>query len=211
MTVHAAKGLEFKNVFVVGLEEDLFPSLMSKDSMRALEEERRLFYVAITRAEENCILTYAKSRFRNGKSMICLPSRFLKDIDPVFLDIPHLDTPKSSGIDGFSRERERFTREETTTPLFRREASVRQAEPKEYTNPQLGRKFSKIEADVPVTSSTIASIGGLTIGTRVSHERFGEGEITALEGEGGNAKATVRFDNSGVKQLLLKFAKLTVL
>ncbi|MDR1980146.1 MAG: UvrD-helicase domain-containing protein [Tannerellaceae bacterium] len=86
MTVHAAKGLEFKNVFVVGLEEDLFPSIMSKDSPRAIEEERRLFYVAITRAEENCILTYAKSRFRNGQNNYCSPSRFLKDIAIEFLD-----------------------------------------------------------------------------------------------------------------------------
>ena len=96
MTVHAAKGLEFKNVFVVGLEEDLFPSLMSKDSQKAIEEERRLFYVAITRAEENCILTYAKSRFRNGKSMICQPSRFLKDIDPVYLDIPEIEPVRNA-------------------------------------------------------------------------------------------------------------------
>ena len=88
MTVHAAKGLELKNVFVVGLEEELFPSSMSKDNPRAVEEERRLFYVAITRAEENCVLTYAKSRFRNGQSAMCSPSRFLKDIDVRFLDVP---------------------------------------------------------------------------------------------------------------------------
>ena len=80
MTVHAAKGLEFRNVFVVGLEEDLFPSAMSKDNPRAVEEERRLFYVAITRAEENCVLTHARSRYRNGQSTMCSPSRFLKDI-----------------------------------------------------------------------------------------------------------------------------------
>ena len=85
MTVHAAKGLEFRNVFVVGLEEDLFPSAMSKDNPRAVEEERRLFYVAITRAEENCVLTHARSRYRNGQSTMCSPSRFLKDIDPKYI------------------------------------------------------------------------------------------------------------------------------
>lgn len=204
MTVHAAKGLEFKNVFVVGLEEDLFPSMLSKDSQRALEEERRLFYVAITRAEENCILTYAKSRFRNGKSMIGVPSRFLKDIDPSYLDAPEpLLAEKTSESNGFYRERQRFNREDPSAFSSRREPST------EPTIPVSDRKLSKLSSEVPATGN-VSSIGGLTVGTRVSHERFGEGEIIALEGEGGNAKATVQFDHSGVKQLLLKFAKLTV-
>lgn len=206
MTVHAAKGLEFKNVFIVGLEEDLFPSMMAKDSLRALEEERRLFYVAITRAEENCILTYAKSRFRNGKSVIGIPSRFLKDIDPVYIDAPvPLSSERTSETDGFSRERQRFNRDEATTYSSQRETS-----PAERTTPTAYRKLSRVAPDVP-TSSGVSSIGELAVGSRVSHDRFGEGQIVALEGDGGNAKATVQFDNSGVKQLLLKFAKLTVI
>lgn len=112
MTVHAAKGLEFRNVFVVGLEEDLFPSQMAKDNPRAVEEERRLFYVAITRAEENCVLTYAKSRFRNGQSAMCSPSRFLKDIDVQFLELP---TDTSS--DTFAAARERFQRPAFASPF----------------------------------------------------------------------------------------------
>lgn len=204
MTVHAAKGLEFKNVFVVGLEEDLFPSMLSKDSQRALEEERRLFYVAITRAEENCILTYAKSRFRNGKSMIGVPSRFLKDIDPAYLDAPvPLAEERIAASDGFYSERQRFSGDELPTFATRREAAVKP------TGVTSNRKLSKLPSEVPVSNS-VSSIGALTVGTRVGHERFGEGEIIALEGEGGNAKATVRFDHFGVKQLLLKFAKLTV-
>ena len=206
MTVHAAKGLEFKNVFIVGLEEDLFPSMMSKDSSRALEEERRLFYVAITRAEENCILTYAKSRFRNGKSMIGIPSRFLKDIDPVFLDAPDSITKERTvESDGFSRERQRFNRDEPAAFSSRRETL-----PPEQTVPASYRKLSKISSQVPA-STGVLSIDGLTVGTRVRHDRFGEGQITAFEGEGGNAKAIVQFDNSGIKHLLLKFAKLEVI
>lgn len=199
MTVHAAKGLEFRNVLIVGLEEDLFPSMMSKDSLRALEEERRLFYVAITRAEENCVLTFAKSRFRNGKSTICQPSRFLKDIDPAYLDMPASEAGAASGHDGFSSQREQYGE------------AIRPAASTVHTvSPMTQRNLSRIKPEATV-SNQVPAIGELTVGTRVSHERFGEGEITALEGEGGNAKATVLFDNSGVKQLLLKFAKLTVL
>lgn len=206
MTVHAAKGLEFKNVFIVGLEEDLFPSMMSKDNPRALEEERRLFYVAITRAEENCILTYAKSRFRNGKSMIGIPSRFLKDIDPVYLDAP-LSTAMENPIpsDGFSRERQLFNRDSSAVTGLRRESAIESPAP--LTS---HRKLSKVPAETPAAGG-VTAIGEFAVGSRVSHERFGEGQIIALEGEGGNAKATVQFDHSGVKQLLLKFAKLTIL
>lgn len=196
MTVHAAKGLEFKNVFVVGLEEDLFPSLMSNDSKRGLEEERRLFYVAITRAEENCILSYAKSRFRNGQTMSCRPSRFLKDIDPVFLEAPHLKTFGSSRENGFSRKPEESVR---TRSAAEQPAGATPAKP---VLSKIGQPSSSAEK--------VLSIGELTVGVRVKHDRFGEGQIVALEGKDGNAKATVNFDNSGIKQLLLKFAKLTV-
>ena len=181
MTVHSAKGLEFKNVFIVGLEEDLFPSQMSRDSLRAIEEERRLFYVAITRAEENCFLSCAKSRFRNGQSSICSPSRFLKDIDSAFIDAPA---------------------EAKSQPVYH---------PVEENQSFPIPKYSKLSQVVASTPQEGTSIEGLEVGARVKHIRFGEGNIKAFEGEGGNTKAIVEFDNSGTKQLLLKFAKLTII
>ncbi|MDR1919692.1 MAG: exodeoxyribonuclease V subunit gamma [Tannerellaceae bacterium] len=180
MTVHAAKGLEFKNVFVVGLEEDLFPSSLSKDSPRAIEEERRLFYVAITRAEENCMLTYSQSRFRNGKTNLCSPSRFLQDIDPQYLDTPWA------------------TKRTQTSSLQASPLRLPQAVP--------------LRQAAPVSSAPLATdLTGLEVGTLVKHDRFGKGVVMAIEEEGGNTKATVAFENLGQKQLLLKFARLTIL
>lgn len=211
MTVHAAKGLEFKNVFVVGLEEELFPSSMSKDNPRAVEEERRLFYVAITRAEENCVLTYAKSRFRNGQSAMCSPSRFLKDIDVRFLDVP-----ADSSADTFAAARERFQRPAFTSP-FQQPRVVEKEEPS-FISPvaqaQQRQRLTKVETttSTPASSSAPASdLSGLRVGAKVRHDRFGEGEVIAIEGDGGNAKATVAFTHFGQKQLLLKFARLTII
>lgn len=211
MTVHAAKGLEFKNVFVVGLEEELFPSSMSKDNPRAVEEERRLFYVAITRAEENCVLTYAKSRFRNGQSAMCSPSRFLKDIDVRFLDVP-----ADSSADTFAAARERFQRPAFTSP-FQQPRAVEKEEPSfisPVTQAQQRQRLTKVETttSTPASSSAPASdLSGLRVGAKVRHDRFGEGEVIAIEGDGGNAKATVAFTHFGQKQLLLKFARLTII
>ena len=211
MTVHAAKGLEFKNVFVVGLEEELFPSSMSTDNPRAVEEERRLFYVAITRAEENCVLTYAKSRFRNGQSTMCSPSRFLKDIDVRFLDVP-----ADSSADTFAAARERFQRPAFTSP-FQQPRAVEKEEPS-FISPvaqaQQRQRLTKVETttSTPASSSAPASdLSGLRVGAKVRHDRFGEGEVIAIEGDGGNAKATVAFTHFGQKQLLLKFARLTII
>jgi DNA helicase-2/ATP-dependent DNA helicase PcrA len=187
MTIHAAKGLEFRNVIIVGLEEDLFPSLMSKDSQRAIEEERRLFYVAITRAEENCILTYAKSRFRNGKSNMCLPSRFLRDIDTKYLH-----APGEASQDSF------FTKREP-------------ARPSAFTSPFQQPKAMEPSVTPTEQASLPEDISGLKAGMKVRHDRFGAGEIIALEGSGGNTKATVHFSNFGQKQLLLKFARFTII
>lgn len=210
MTVHAAKGLEFKNVFVVGLEEDLFPSKMSKDSPRAVEEERRLFYVALTRAEQNCILTYAKSRYRNGQTEICAPSRFLKDIDAKFLAIPC----DASIEDSFAASREQYRRPAFASP-FQQPRAVEET----YTSPvsqaaERRARLTKVEtatarSSAPATAGS--DLSGLQVGAKVRHDRFGEGEVTALEGSGNNAKATVSFTHFGQKQLLLKFAKLTIL
>lgn len=211
MTVHAAKGLEFRNVFVVGLEEELFPSSMSKDNPRAVEEERRLFYVAITRAEENCVLTYAKSRFRNGQSAMCSPSRFLKDIDVQFLELP-----ADSSADTFAAARERFERPAFSSP-FQQPRAVEKEEAS-FISPvaqaQQRQRLRKVETATssPVSSSAPASdLSGLRVGAKVRHDRFGEGEVIAIEGDGGNAKATVAFTHFGQKQLLLKFARLTII
>ncbi|MCD7937208.1 MAG: UvrD-helicase domain-containing protein [Tannerellaceae bacterium] len=201
MTVHAAKGLEFTNVFVVGMEEDLFPSMMSKDSARALEEERRLFYVALTRAEENCVITYAKSRFRNGKSMICSPSRFLQDIDEQYMKFPS-DLP----------ERE-------ATPAFRSpmQHSKPTWQPAESTPPQpnASRQTRPLTRMANAINNTTPSPGddlsGLTVGARVEHKQFGLGEVVGIEGSGNNTKATIEFQHVGKKNLLLKYARLTII
>ena len=202
MTVHAAKGLEFKNVIIVGMEEELFPSSMSRDSLRAIEEERRLFYVAITRAEENCVLSYAKSRFRNGQNQPCSPSRFLKDISPEYLTMP---------VDGGFGAVSKSVRSESSQPLFGREERPVFRSPMNQT-PVAPRKLTKINTGVssPSPSPKSSSATGLSVGAVVSHDRFGKGVITAIEGDGGNEKATVSFENSGQKQLLLKYAKLQV-
>ena len=202
MTVHAAKGLEFKNVIIVGMEEELFPSSMSRDSLRAIEEERRLFYVAITRAEENCVLSYAKSRFRNGQNQPCSPSRFLKDISPEYLTMP---------VDGGFGAVSKSVRSESSQPLFGREERPVFRSPMNQT-PVAPRKLTKINTGVssPSPSPKSSSATGLSVGAVVSHDRFGKGVIIAIEGDGGNEKATVSFENSGQKQLLLKYAKLQV-
>lgn len=214
MTVHAAKGLEFTNVFVVGLEEDLFPAAMSKDNPRAVEEERRLFYVAITRAEQNCILSYAKSRYRNGKTDMCSPSRFLKDIDVKYLDLPS----DESSADSFASARERFQRPAFSSPFQQPKAvdegfvsPVKQAVERQERQE---RHLTKLENAVkaPVSSTVPATdLAGLAVGVRVSHDRFGVGEVLALEGSGADMKVTVLFENSGQRSLLLKFAKLAIL
>jgi DNA helicase-2/ATP-dependent DNA helicase PcrA len=190
MTIHSAKGLEFKNVFVVGLEENLFPSDMCANNPKEIEEERRLFYVAITRAEENAILTYAKNRFHNGESHSCRPSRFIKDIDTKYLRL----TGKPA-----------FERNDLGKPIF--EFPNRQAEPTLYINP---RKLSLMEEEKakPVTRQ---SIGNLSVGQTIQHEHFGRGKVTELTGEKENAKATIEFESFGRKQLLLKFAKFEVI
>lgn len=211
MTIHAAKGLEFKNVFVVGMEEDLFPSLMSKDNPKAIEEERRLFYVAITRAEQNCVLTYAKSRYKNGQSSVCSPSRFLKDIDTRFLELP----ADASAVDSFASARDRFQRPASFSSPFQQPRAV---ESDSYISPaaealQRKARLTKVETEMPSFSSSVPAtdLSGLEVGAKVRHDRFGEGEVVAIEGNGGNAKATVAFTHFGQKQLLLKFAKLVVL
>lgn len=184
MTVHSAKGLEFKNVFVVGMEENLFPSGMAGDSPRALEEERRLFYVAITRAEEHCFLSYAKSRYRYGKMEFGAPSRFLKDIDVRFLHLP-----QEAGVERFAQA----------------------ARPKQQIiAPTMPRNLKRVtlSSATPAASQGSAPVAASPLqGRLIEHERFGIGEVLKVEGAGDNAKATIRFKNAGEKQLLLRFAR----
>ena len=217
MTVHSAKGLEFKNVFVVGMEENLFPSSMVGDSPRALEEERRLFYVAITRAEEHCFLSYAKTRFRYGKMEFGSPSRFLKDIDVRFLRLPQ-DAGMFRRVEEeaavFRRENARgFAPDREDAPYGGKErVSVRPKQ--QIIAPTVPRNLKRV-APSANTASTSPSAGAsanrVQQGQLIEHERFGLGEVLKVEGEGDNAKATIRFKNAGDKQLLLRFARFKVI
>ncbi|MDR1371276.1 MAG: UvrD-helicase domain-containing protein [Dysgonamonadaceae bacterium] len=208
MTVHSAKGLEFKNVFVVGLEEDLFPSQLSKNSNREIEEERRLFYVAITRAEDNCILSYAKSRFQNGQLRMSAPSRFIKDIDRKYLKLPSDITFGQFAPENFHR----FETPHHTS--FERPWEYKQ-EVAPVSTPPTSEQLTRIDRSTTTqqtgNTSSPQNINGLAVGNTIEHDRFGIGEIVGLEGNNENAKATVEFENAGKKQLLLKFAKFRII
>ncbi len=184
MTVHSAKGLEFPVVFIVGLEEGLFPSEMSADSPRALEEERRLFYVAMTRAERQVILTYAKSRFRNGKMEFSNPSRFIREIPQQYF------SSRQQGGENGQRTVPRI--EQRMKPLH---------------SLNHGGFASALQ---PSSQPNTTMVSAIKEGCTVLHERFGRGVVQAIEGTGFDAKATVRFDNAGTKVLMLRFAKLTL-
>ena len=209
MTIHSAKGLEFKNVFVVGLEENLFPSSMCGDSQRALEEERRLFYVAITRAEERCYLSYAKNRFKYGKSEFCTPSRFLKDIDLRYLSVPQSDLLAEKVDEGASRFRSSFEPKTSFSPRMKPAAD----RPKAQIIPpvQPARTLKKVSSIASSRPAASPSAGALQVGSMIEHERFGIGEVVNLVGTGDDCKATVKFRNAGEKQLLLKFARFKVI
>lgn len=203
MTVHSAKGLEFRNVFVVGLEENLFPSGMVGDALPAIEEERRLFYVAITRAEDHCFLSFAKCRLRYGKVEFGNPSRFLRDIDISFLKLPQdagISREVNEGAGRFRREMEsHFGNERRDRP----KAQV-------IVPPPVPRHLTKVASTVSNASSGTAIVG-MQAGQRIEHERFGIGEVIKVEGTGDNAKATIHFQNAGDKQLLLRYAKFKLL
>ncbi|GAB6008583.1 ATP-dependent helicase [Dysgonomonas reticulitermitis] len=215
MTVHAAKGLEFNNVFIVGMEEDLFPSAMAKNEFRGLEEERRLFYVAITRAKEYCMISYAKSRFRNGMVNASNPSRFLRDIDVEYLNV------NASVFGGFGviNKPDTYTKElfdYTKTPPARVTNNDRLTDFQKYEHekrdidlPLSRPKFVNAKNAVPKTST--GKTNEVQVGATIKHERFGIGKVTAVSGDPDSRKATVEFENSGVKQLLLKFARFDII
>ena len=245
MTIHAAKGLEFATVFVVGLEENIFPSPLAAISVRELEEERRLLYVAITRAEKHCILTNAKNRFRYGKMEFDNPSRFIDEIDASLIEGGE-ETPESSfgggrssfggygsssryGSDGgyggrmpWDRDRSGYGRDyQNSNPV----ASQFMADPKPaFKSVRAVNAVHRIMGDTASSSSVAlagssaskasqasSAAGSLSEGCRIEHQRFGIGKVLKIEGTGENTKATVEFQNAGTKQLLLKFAKFTIL
>ena len=211
MTIHSAKGLEFKNVFVVGLEENLFPSAMSMDSVRGLEEERRLFYVAITRAEEHCYLSFAKSRYKFGKTEFSNPSRFLKDIDACYLDLPQGERVASRVDEAANRFRSAGSPFGSNTTFIPR-SSMTQERPRVQIIPpvQPTRTLKKVSSISPSLPASSPSAGALQVGHVIEHERFGVGEVIDVVGVGDNCKATVKFRNAGEKQLLLKFARFKI-
>ena len=242
MTIHAAKGLEFATVFVVGLEENIFPSPLAAVSVRELEEERRLLYVAITRAEKHCILTNAKNRFRYGKMEFDNPSRFIDEIDTSLIEGGEEASESSFGGERSSfggygsssrygseggyggrmpwdRDRSGYGRDyQNSKPV----ASQFMADPKPgFKSVRAVNAVHRIMGDT-ASSSSVASAGSstskassaagsLSEGCRIEHQRFGIGRVLKIEGTGENTKATVEFQNAGTKQLLLKFAKFTIL
>lgn len=212
MTIHSAKGLEFRHVFIVGMEEDLFPSSMSKMSARELEEERRLFYVALTRAEKSCTLTYSKSRFRHGVSNMTSPSRFLKDIDTTYL-IDH--TAVATGNTLFSAPAETVSAEQqrkgTNFNALAADVSQRAANFRQKLSPVSEVNKKPVQAATTNLSTSQQGAGGdLAPGVHVQHERFGSGIVKAIEGAGDNRKAIVQFETFGEKTLLLRFARLVI-
>ena len=208
MTVHAAKGLEFPTVFVVGLEENIFPSPMCVGSMRELEEERRLLYVAITRAEKHCILTCAQNRFRYGRMEYDTPSRFIKDFDPNLLRVEG-----NAGIAGLSGSAS-YSGSSSSNSGFSSSSSYRR--PVQNPRPvatqfiaDVKPRLVPVRKETPRPQSAIGDIG-LREGNVIEHQRFGIGTVVKIEGSGENTKATVNFKNAGTKQLLLKFAKYSI-
>ncbi len=197
MTIHSAKGLEFKNVCVVGLEENLFPSQMSLSSRTDLEEERRLFYVAITRAEKKLTLSYATSRYRWGTLTSCEPSRFINEIDPQYLELD-FKPQQPAGNPFFDDERTSWSR--NTSEAF--------SKPKPASSPKITSILPK--AHVASAGFAPSDTTNLHVGTEVEHERFGYGKVINLEGNKPDIKATIFFKEIGQKQLLLKFAKLRI-
>lgn len=217
MTIHLAKGLEFPNVFIVGLEEDLFPSAMSMNTRSELEEERRLFYVALTRAEKQAYLTYALSRYRWGKLIDAEPSRFIEEIEDQYLEnITPIEERRFNPM----LDANIFGDVEPDMIRFKR------AKPRTASKPRTKAKPENFKLSVPKKLKKLAKSGTaavsdtdgksnlfdsqLVVGTKVNHLRFGKGEVLKIEGKGADAKAEIDFENGGLKKLLLRFAKLEV-
>ncbi|MFD0836386.1 ATP-dependent helicase [Mariniflexile aquimaris] len=211
MTIHLAKGLEFPYVFIVGLEEDLFPSAMSMGTRSELEEERRLFYVALTRAEKQAYLTYALSRYRWGKLVDSEPSRFIEEIDEQYLDIvtpieerrfnPMLDADIFGDV-----EPNKIRFKPAKQPVLKKGGTTKEAPAKfQVTAPKNLKPVAASDSNTNLFDSQLA------VGNLVKHMRFGSGEVLKIEGSGADVKAEIKFQHGGVKKLLLRFAKLEVI
>ncbi len=221
MTVHSAKGLEFPTVFVVGLEENIFPSPMATSSKRELEEERRLLYVAITRAERHCILTCARNRYRYGKMEFDTPSRFINDLDPALLTIEE----NGETTTDFFRSNNRMQNSRPVATQFRADPKPRivghhEEQPQDPFSSRFKRSYAQAGGNLrrlsdavrqPSPASTLGEKPALSEGNVIEHERFGIGNVLRVEGSGENVKATVAFRNAGTKQLLLKFARYKII
>ena len=185
MTIHAAKGLEFPYVYIVGMEENLFPSQMSLTSREDLEEERRLFYVALTRARKKVFLSFAESRFRWGQMTYSEASRFIEEINPTYLDY-QLKTARQA-------------------------PSVSQVAASAYTSPKPLKQAIKVPTYQPMGDFKADNLSGLESGMDIEHNRFGKGKVVAVEGNADDKKATIHFEEIGEKQILLKYAKMKIL
>ncbi|PQL90080.1 MULTISPECIES: ATP-dependent helicase [Apibacter] len=205
MTIHLAKGLEFPVVFIVGLEENLFPSQMSLNTRQELEEERRLFYVALTRAEEKAYFTYATTRFRWGKIVDGEPSRFLEEISEKHLEV--LNISFTNSIRNNSGLNSDIFADDFAPRYPKGPNPVYQKSKDPIKSPQNLKPISNAKLANPVGGS----VANLKIGDHVLHDRFGKGTVVSIEGDPENAKALINFENEGDKKLLLKFAKLKVL
>ena len=213
MTVHAAKGLEFRNVIIVGVEEDLFPSAMSMDSIYQIEEERRLLYVAITRAEVNCVITYATSRYHNGQTKSCVMSRFLRDISPEYL---LMGSTNSAPVPSRKRNRWDDDFEDTPRPA---PAPASRAKPSITPSPSTPPRTPmppRPAAPTPLPANangnfTIHTANELSVGCEILHQRFGHGTVAGIDTSGSDAKIDVTFNDGQTRKLLLKFAKFEIL
>lgn len=214
MTVHAAKGLEFDTVFVTGMEEELFPNANAALYPREMEEERRLFYVAVTRAKSHCFLSYARSRYRYGNFQFCEPSPFIDEIDEKYLDRSDSESYPSRSSYGQMRG------SRSSWGAFQSAASdddfflnIQQKQrPQSAPQASSSRRVQSKPAAKPTSgAASSSSASGLTVGMRISHDRFGAGTIVGTEGSGDSAKVRVQFDEAGVKNLLVKFAKIKVI
>ncbi len=209
MTVHASKGLEFNNIIVVGVEEELFPSSMASDSIADIEEERRLLYVAITRARHFCMLSYASSRFRNGQTKLCQPSRFIHDIGPKFLHMVQGTTigPQYGGINPFDAYRSSFHTQSApaATPSQR-------SHPFLHTTNGTSPAMAQTSVKMPASGDfSVHSLDELEEGMQIIHERFGKGKIVTLHNDESAPKITVLFSSVQQRTLMLKYARFAIL
>lgn len=219
MTIHSAKGLEFSTVFIVGLEEDLFPNQCAAVSPREMEEERRLFYVAITRAKDYCILSHSKTRYHFGTTEYHEPSRFISEIDARYISRggaapAQPAAPRQGGMFAGTNRRAAFPPQQSGGNAFNQRPANAWGRVSMFSEAQASGGGSRLQRVSDVTrsfSSSPSAVPQLAVGAIVQHERFGMGEVRAVEGVGENAKAVINFKNAGAKTLLLKFAKLKVI